>query len=220
MTQQSLRTEEERVLSLIKEYQSEGYNVLVQPRREELPEFLQRVQPDLVASRGDENIVVEVRSRSTLGERGIDAFVQAVEGHPGWAFELVLVNPPETGTFGASYRSLDTRQLHLILDQAEAFRGSDPRYTALLTWVAIEGAVAERLTELDANSPSRSPKRMIKEALSLGLIDPEDARLLERLAEFRNRFIHAINVESLSPHELDVAIQIARTLLDAEMTDR
>ena len=43
------------------EYESRGYDVLVEPSPEELPEFLTGFHPDLVARGPNESVVVEVK---------------------------------------------------------------------------------------------------------------------------------------------------------------
>lgn len=213
MTQTYWRTEQDRLNALVQEYRTSGYDVLLNPTAEQLPDFLKDLQPDLVVSKGDEHVVVEVRSRATLNDKSLIPFVRAVEGRSGWHFELVVTNPPNSDVFGDTYQTLDRWQLLEMLDQAEAIRETDGRYAAILVWVAVEGALFDRLFETDEKIPNRGPKRLIKEAISMGFVDPEDREPLERLAEFRNRFVHAMVTDTLSVGDLDAAIRVARNLL-------
>lgn len=88
--------EHRRVLSLAREYRSEGYDVTVYPEAEDLPEVLSKCPLDLVARGQDNVIAVEVRTRESLTLNGFEdlrRMTEKVEQLPGWIFELVVTNP-------------------------------------------------------------------------------------------------------------------------------
>ena len=72
------------------QYRREGYDVEIEPRLDFLPG-----RPDLVARKGGENRVIEVKSRSALGSRSASDIARIVRSQPGWSFDLVLVGEPE-----------------------------------------------------------------------------------------------------------------------------
>ena len=45
------------------QYRDEGYEVVLEPRGDALPPFLDGFQPDLIARRGHEGVVAEVASK-------------------------------------------------------------------------------------------------------------------------------------------------------------
>ena len=58
--------ERQRARAIAEEYRSKGYEVIEQPSPEQLPAFLAGYHPDVLVQRGDEAIIVEVKSRSSL----------------------------------------------------------------------------------------------------------------------------------------------------------
>jgi Holliday junction resolvase len=66
MATPTANTERERLLKLADEYRDKGYEVSFHPSPEDLPDFLRNYSPDLIVRRGNEAVVVEVKSRSSL----------------------------------------------------------------------------------------------------------------------------------------------------------
>jgi hypothetical protein len=88
--------EHRRVLSLAREYRSEGYEVTVYPKAEELPEVVAPFPLDLLARGDDEVIAVEVRTKENLtlnGSEDLRRMAESIRQVPVWTFELVVTNP-------------------------------------------------------------------------------------------------------------------------------
>lgn len=91
--------EHRRVLSVAREYRSEGYDVTIYPEAGDLPAELSSCPIDLVARGEDRVVAVEVRTRESLtrnGSEDLRRIAENVEGIPGWIFELVVTNPRKT----------------------------------------------------------------------------------------------------------------------------
>ncbi|MEM9007968.1 MAG: hypothetical protein AAGE59_31215 [Cyanobacteria bacterium P01_F01_bin.86] len=87
--------EHRRVLSLAREYRSEGYDVTVYPQANDLPESLAKCPLDLVARGKGDVIAIEVRTRETLTLNGLEdlrRMTETIKQIPGWIFELVVTN--------------------------------------------------------------------------------------------------------------------------------
>src|SRR5688572_20879963 len=82
-------SEKELLDQVVARYRSEGYDVRVHPRAEELPEFLSGVSVDLLARNDRESVVVEVKRRDELYD--IPSWAELVRATPGWRFDLVVV---------------------------------------------------------------------------------------------------------------------------------
>ncbi|MDB9528290.1 hypothetical protein PN498_20020 [Oscillatoria sp. CS-180] len=88
--------EHRRVLTLAREYRSEGYDVTVYPEAADLPDTLSKCPLDLVARTDDQVIAVEVRTRQSLtrnGSEDLRRMAAKITEIPGWQFELVVTNP-------------------------------------------------------------------------------------------------------------------------------
>jgi Holliday junction resolvase len=74
--------ERQRARMLAEEYRRKGYEVVEEPSQEQLPDFLFGYHPDLLIRKGDEAIVVEVKSRTSLAQ---ETQFRLDFGHWGWA---------------------------------------------------------------------------------------------------------------------------------------
>ncbi|MEM6837436.1 MAG: hypothetical protein AAF609_11315 [Cyanobacteria bacterium P01_C01_bin.120] len=88
--------EHRRLLRLAREYDRAGYDVLVYPTDEVLPESLQGCAVGLIATGNENTIVADVRSRDSLtlnGPADLRRLTEKVNALPGWEFNLVVTNP-------------------------------------------------------------------------------------------------------------------------------
>ena len=87
-------SERQRVQKVGQVYRDKGYDVLIEPQSDQLPDFLQTFRPDLIAHKGDEHIVVEVRTRGQVSDfPQVNELAKVVRNEAGWKFELFLLGP-------------------------------------------------------------------------------------------------------------------------------
>src|SRR5262245_62152554 len=76
-------------------YRGEGYRVILHPGPDDLPPFLRTFRIGLIALKDDEKAVVEVKLRTE--DIGKDPQIldlgRAIEAHPDWQLDLVVLNP-------------------------------------------------------------------------------------------------------------------------------
>lgn len=88
--------EHRRLLRLAREYRHAGYDVVVYPEDEVLPQALKGCSIGLIARSDEEVVVAEVRSRPNLtlnGSADLRRLAERIETLPGWQFNLVVTNP-------------------------------------------------------------------------------------------------------------------------------
>src|SRR5205085_5926288 len=87
-------------------YAKEGYQVVLHPGPDQLPDFLANFEPDLIGRKGNAGLVVAVRSREELkGDLTLTHMAGLVNSQPGWNFELFIPDPypwPERVAEGAA----------------------------------------------------------------------------------------------------------------------
>lgn len=159
---------------------SQGWEVVSEPGAGELPPALADVRPDLVARRGDEHLVVQVKSRRMPPNMDTVVLAERVGALPGWRLELVYV--PEA-PLTADREELSQRAL-----RAYNLAKTDPEAALLLAWSAVEGLL-HRLAEgrgLDTDAPGA----LLSALASLGVIDEAEHRQLREAWEVRNALAH------------------------------
>src|SRR5689334_18586253 len=79
---------ENTVLDLLRErYESEGYEVFLHPSPSVLPVILAHYRPDAIAVRGDDKIVIEIKSDGSRSEGArLKDLASTFASIPGWRF--------------------------------------------------------------------------------------------------------------------------------------
>jgi Holliday junction resolvase len=103
-------------------YRDEGYQVVVRPFGEQIPPFIAGFQPDLIAIRGNEGVIVEIKiNRMDLSsDHQISRLAEIVNARPGWRLDLVVLEPETTVEKAAQEAAEPSdEQLAQILKTAE-----------------------------------------------------------------------------------------------------
>lgn len=199
-----------RVRSLAEDYRAQGYEVIVAPLHEQIPDFLVGFRPDLIAHRGDEHIVVEVKPRQALsGNTRVREMARLVQSQPGWNFEFVVLPSPDTGAPEGA-RPLTRDDVVRGIEESERLLAAGSMEAALLlTWSLIEATLRLVATEEGIPLQRLSPMYVLKQTVSEGVISRQEYDLLTKAMRLRNAWAHGYSMG-----DLDAAPGIVRGLLD------
>ncbi|SCF48737.1 hypothetical protein GA0070216_12835 [Micromonospora matsumotoense] len=168
---------------VVAELRKEGWSTNVEPRGTLLPETLRDFTPDLIASRGDEILVVEFASRQTAKSEQIDALSRRVAALPRARFEVYwLGDTPEHEP-----ALLDVLKL---TNEASLISELSPAAGLLTAWAALEGAITHFATKAGEASSWQPPRRLLSTLSSKGLINEADFDRLIKLSTLRNIIAH------------------------------
>lgn len=183
---------ESRTRQIAAEYRKKGYEVIIQPSLNELPNFLYNCRPDLIAKGTNESVIIEVKSHSNLyKESQLSRMAEMVETQPGWRFELVMVNPKGNALTSLGSRLPNVEELSRRLTKARRSVSAGDYEAALSTaWSAAEGLL--RLIGEDEGIvlDRQSSSYVIKKIYSLGLINDKSYQQLFNISKVRNSIIH------------------------------
>ncbi len=196
------------------EYRSQGYEIVRDPGRNQLPKFLAPFQPDLIASNAEENVVIEVKNKAELPHAEyLSELSRVVNAEPGWRFELIVA-PTQQTPFLEGGRDIGAEGALAYLEHSrELLTIEQPEAALLLAWAATEAAlrtVARRheiILERDQSS------FVMNTLFSLGLLSEEELRVLQAGHRSRNFLVHGYappNDRSISSSDL---IRVAEELL-------
>jgi hypothetical protein len=196
-------------------YSRQGYQVSVEPPPRELPEFLRTLAPDLIARRGDESIVVEIKTSSPASFEQVQRLARALEHRAGWKLQVVYVDladpewqpPPRLPEASDLLASLDA-----IGSADEDENRSRPQL--LLLWSIIEAAARHRLSPLKIPPTHRiSSSALLKMLLTEGIIEEDRYSVLRRGLAVRNAVAHGFLNQMVDPALFEELRQAARDLL-------
>jgi hypothetical protein len=185
--------ESQAIAKVAEDYRRRGYDVSVKPTGEDLPDFLESYQPDLIARSPAESVIVEVKvdTRTSVAERFREV-IERINRQPGWRFSLVYVSPsePDQLTQGdpAPLPELEQR----AREADSLLQANQPDAAFLLYWSTLEGAL--RLLGRRAQLPLESlpPSALIRELYSSGELGRQDFDTLMSLLPVRNRLVHGL----------------------------
>ncbi len=193
-------------------YRSQGYHVAFDEPLEVLPGY----RADVVARRGSEVKVIEVRMRSALASSSqLDLLAQAIENRPGWSFELVLVAEPDRLEPPAGAKPYDASALRSRVEQAESMLESGQAEAAfLLAWSSCEAALRLLAAEQDAAGDElASTRQMLGQAASLGDISEGEYRELLQLQQTRNALVHGLQDADFSADQARRLLKIVQGII-------
>jgi hypothetical protein len=207
-----------RLREVAEEYRGRGYEVLVEPKPKQLPRALARFHPDLVARKGDEVVVVEVKSRSELRQDPrLGELASAVRAHPGWRFELIIANPEHDGLLPEGAQAWEERDVLERLDEARSLLNAGHLEAALmLAWSAAEAAL-RILAKTDEIAPSRQDAAyLLKQLAFSAALTREQFQFLQNMSELRNAVAHGHTLAGfalIAPPEIGALIELTAQLL-------
>lgn len=197
------------VESAIASLRASGYRVLSgRAATSVAPDWLKGLRPDFIAQRGDEFLVVEVKSRSVgahSAERGqLAELASEISKHPGWALELVWLGDDEI-------QSTDTDVDDLVA-RAERVLQVDVEATLLLMWLAVEASL--QLLASRVGIRGAPVKQLMSELYSMGWLSERHFAELGDAHVLRNAIAHRAGGDGVDPAVVLRLGQIARRLAD------
>lgn len=209
--------ERRRIAELATDYAARGYQVFVDPQGDQLPEQLAQYRPDMLVRRGDETIIVEVKSRGALRKtEQTERLKRLIATIPGWRVELVVVNPERDSGLEENQRALQPGEARSGLEEAEKLLGSGhPEAAMLLGWASTE-AVLRLVAERSAiRLRSADPAYLIKALATDGVIGREEYHRLSDALQVRNALAHGYKLHTLDRSQVADLLKLGRELLDA-----
>lgn len=212
MSSSSVPGDERGLFNVVAEkYRQLGYKVRVSPPSRELPRFLSRFRPDIVAEGPNESVVIEVRSAGR--ERGIEYWKElsrVVKRHPKWRLELVTVASPQ-----ATPRIMNKELVRQRLQEGQRLAEQGMLAASLLiTWSAVEAAMRLAAEHSEINLLEERPAGVISRLYTDGLLEREEYDFLLELFGMRNAIAHGFDQGSIKRPALKKLQRIAMRLLN------
>jgi hypothetical protein len=199
MTLQRTANEHQRLREVAREYRNRGYEVLVEPRPDQLPTFLASFRVDILARSAEENVIVEVRTQESLANAPeLDLIAQALHNKPSWRFELVVTNPRDR-SFMHFKDATSLNYLDIVSRLREARHLSDQEHgeaALLLAWSATE-ALLRYIADSEAIPVTQhNSSQIIKSLFTYGVLDKEQYQTLQEGLDARNMVVHGYRERS------------------------
>lgn len=206
---------EQSVLSNIADdYIQRGYSVVIEPAPREGPNFLKKYPLDMIAKKGTESVVIEVK---TLGRardsRILREVSEAIRRHPNWRLQVVIADRPDPWDSQFKTPSVDE-----IKDRMEAaarmYNAGDQIPAFLLLWSLLEAAARHRLREVGVKrAMPRTPIALLKDLVSFGYLEQDEYDRLAEIAHMRNAAAHGFLTLSVDQGQFQHLKSLVESLL-------
>lgn len=180
-------------IHIAKQFEADGYTVMLNPGKNSIPFNLERYTPDILATRGDENILIEVKtSKARFNSEKLFKISKMVESHPGWKFSVVTVNEDDISEFKEPAPEHDifkiSQTLTLIKDNL-----TDSNVSVFFVpqiWICYFSILSIILRNEAVKISGLSSLSILNAAYSEGIIDYEELQSSRQLLSLRNFVCH------------------------------
>ncbi len=191
--------------------------------RDEFLDVLPGFRVDLVARKGDEVKVIEVKCRSTLTANPHAAeLARLVNARPGWSFELILVGQPEGLESPDGAESFEGESILQRVEQAErVLEAGFPEAAFLLAWSAFEARLRAMIEE-EGVSVKRitTSGYVLNLAVIHGVISRDDYKNLAGMMKYSNALAHGFGVDGFGDDLVRDLIGTTNRLLSTDTRSR
>ncbi len=185
---------DEKIDSLALSYTQQGFTVVKEPSACDLPFDLGNYTPDLVATRGETGLIIEVKTNAS--RISIDRFqvlAQEISKHSGWRFLLVTLDDDSSTALITSGELPSWTQISEKIKQAQTLIKEGALEPALLyLWSIFETALRKRAIAQNIPIERLPASRLLNYMYSQGEISVNDIDIFIEFMERRNRIAHGV----------------------------
>ena len=197
------------------EYREQGYLTQENPPSKDLPEFLRKFHPDIIARSPDDRFLfVEVKTKEKV--RRIDHWRElrdAIAQLPEWELRLVVNNQREDELITASKPLYAWEEIEATLRAGERLSRQKVWNAAFVTaWVALEAILRRQAQAENIPLQDEAPGTLITTLTSNGSLNYEDYGLLMSLLPQRNQAVYGHQPDDLED-TAKKTLKVARRLL-------
>lgn len=199
--QSSQEIHDQKVQELANRYLKEGYQVIVEPTKTQLPFDLAGYCPNLIAQNDSQGVIVEVKLRSS--RKAIDSLQKAVNEvrkHQGWRFLLITADDVLPNNLpGIDPELLSWDRVKDWVDRAAHLKTLGETEAAyLLLWIAFEHMMRLKVHEILPLLDRLSTTILIRELDDYDELSLEQYDQAIALQETHHLVVHGVPVPDLA----------------------
>ncbi len=190
--------EDKTLNSLANQYRKNGFEVIVEPSHEDMPFRLDNYRPDLLASRQNLNLMIEIKnSLKRVSMEHLQAVSEKVSAHQDWRLILVTLDDVQEeklpGT-ESNYPNWD--EIDRQADKASELIETVGLSAALVyVWTLVEATLRRYAFETSVPVERLPLPRIVKHLYSIGVLSMDKQETLISLQNIRNQAAHGLNIE-------------------------
>lgn len=210
-------TFEEELQRVAERYRAEGYRVTVCPQPAQLPPFAVDLGANILASKDDQNILVQVKERREDLAAIPDLAKQAdlVNSQQGWRFDVVVLeseSPMERVIHKAAEPTPE--QINQLLDRAaKSTEAGVLDIACVYAWAALEAAMRQVRSDTELYGKA-TPNELLTTLYSNGFLSRGEFDRLREAFKVRTQLVHGFIPQAIDPALATDVIAVARKLVN------
>lgn len=200
MTNNTKTLHDEKIISLADKYVREGFQVVIEPKTDQLPFDLGNYQPDIIASKDNTGFVIEIKtSLSRISVERLKAVAEEVSKYPGWRFLLVSIEDIEAKSLPGTTQKLPSWQelTHRFIQTHKLIENDAIEPAFLFLWSIFEGALRKRAVDASIPIEQFPVIGLLRQMYSLGELSISQFDLVQACLKIRNSLAHGY-IETLN----------------------
>ncbi len=210
----------EQRLSLVADrYKAQGYQVVVRPGPDILPPFAKDFKVEILAKRADGSVLASAKKSPAEMEAdaNVPKYAEVTSKQPGWRFDVfVLGTDSQMTPEKRDAKEPSDKDIRGYLDDVERMlQGGFVAQSLIAAWAALESAMRRKLrAQGDEAGWGTSPRTMLIELLSAGVLTNSAFRDLEGLFHLRSAIVHGFAPPVVETSAVQLLVDTTRRLLD------
>lgn len=190
--------ERKKIAELARVYNARGYQVFVDIPKYKSPSPIDGIKPDLIVKKGDETIIIEVKTSESLRKRKdiVANLARYAREVPGARFDLVITNPkPQSSVqvkVKAFQEALGAIQKGLLTDIKEAIKYDRMDLAVILASRLLEGLLVRTAVNKGVYIPpkERTLRALASKLANEDIVSRSVLKFASKLQKQRNAIVH------------------------------
>ena len=210
---------EQRLSHVADRYRAQGYKVVVRPSPDVLPPFAKDFKVEILAERADGNVLASAKGSSSelQADTNLSKYAEVIEKQPGWRYDVFVLGPdPQVPLDKRDAKEPSEQEISGSLDDTvRMLQAGFVQQAFIAAWAILETAMRRRLkAEGKEAGWGSSPRTMLNELYSGGVLQSSVFRDLEGLFQVRSAIVHGFTTPSIQASAVQFLVDTAQRLLD------
>ena len=177
---------------IAKELEEQGYSVTLDPDPTLIPFSLKNYRPDLLATRSQENLIVEVKTREdTRSIERYKAIAEEIGKHKGWRFMLSTIDEPYQSESPGIKQELSDDAILRALSMIDLLLESNSFEMAIpYLWTVYISGMRSAGRRQGIPVDATTDRSVLNYTYTMGLLSAADYEKSRSFLSIRNKMIH------------------------------
>jgi Holliday junction resolvase len=199
----ALREHEKAARIVAKELEDDGYAVLFKPSPEQIPFSLGSYIPDLLATKNNDNLIIEIKTRDKPSIDRLNRYrkvAEIIQTHPDWKFLIKTLAETTEKSKTSLAQVISLEEIHQYLDKVKKIGLISPEFAIPYLWNTIIALLRHQAVDVHIEYSELTDRSLINQLYTLGQISAEQHATLLKWDVLRNHAAHDLEF-SVKPEE-------------------